>query len=73
MNFFNFFYVYENTGFKKKWGYNRATGSLIPRKNFLCDVESRVKKIKICNVTCTLNFFFNFKNVKKKFVWILKN
>ena len=62
MNFFNFFYVFQNIVFEKKIETNRAAVSSIARKILACDMESWYEKIsKIRNVT------FIFQNFPKNF------
>ena len=73
MNFFNFFYVLENTVFEIK-GYNRVAVGLISQKIRVCDMESCYKIIsKIRKVTLILKNFQKRRKKLKKFVWILKN
>ena len=63
MNFFNFFYVSENTDFEKNRSYNCATISLIRRKILVGDMEFCERNIsKLRNVTFTLKNFRKLKN-----------
>ena len=76
MNFFNFFYVYRNTGFEKNRGYIRETFSSITQKILLYDMEYCYKNVfEIRTVTfVSQNFQKKFQRKKiKKLVWILKN
>ena len=45
MNLKKFFYVFQNAGFEKNWGYNREIVSSITRKIFVCDMKSWYKNI----------------------------
>ena len=67
MNFFNFFYVFENTVLEKNWGRNRATVSSIPRKIRVCDMWSSYKtypKFVTLRSICKI-FKQIFENVEK--------
>ena len=45
MNFFQFFFAYENTVFEQNWSYDRATFSSIARKSFVCNMKACDKNI----------------------------
>ena len=61
MNFFNFFYDFENTVFEKNiLSYNGAAVSSIVWKILVCDMKSWYKIISKIR-----NFTFIFQNVRK--------
>ena len=58
MNFFNIFWrIWKYYFWKKSQGYSRETVSLIARKSFECDIESRYK-----NLSTIRNIKFIFQN-----------
>ena len=75
MNFFNLFYVFQNTVFEKKLGYKHATITLITQKILVCVWNFDTKTFPR-HVIQIQNFQINFQNRKEiffKLKWILKN
>ena len=65
MNFFNFFYVIQNTAFVKKKK-NDATTVQLFRKILVCDMESWYNNIsKIRNITFIFQNFQKRKKIEK--------
>ena len=69
MNFFIFFYVFQNTVFeKKKIGYNHVTVSSMNWGILVCDMESCYK-----NISKNRNVTFILQNLQKKIEKIQMN
>ena len=65
-----FFYIFQNTVYEKKWGYNRTTVSSIIREILVRDMQSCYKNIsKTRSATFIFqnfqNFFQHVKRMKK--------